>query len=165
MAAICPITPELAMSYKAVRLRALSDVPSAFGSTFQKESRLDDNEWIARAVRLCSNQAVGYLALDTAEYCGIAVCFLDEDDPQTAQLLSMWVAQRQRKTGIGRMLVEAVAHWAVAHGARRLRLMVTSSNYPAMDFYRKLGFSPTGRTEPYPNDPALEEYEMAKMLV
>jgi len=31
-----------------------------------------------------------------------------------------------------------------------------------MAFYERLGFIRTGRTEPYPNDPALIEYEMSR---
>jgi len=42
-----------------------------------------------------------------------------------------------------------------------LLLMVTSNNEPAMRFYEKLGFTRTGRTEPYSNDPAVFEYEMS----
>jgi len=42
--------------------------------------------------------------------------------------------------------------------------MVTSSNHAAMEFYGRLGFSMTGRTEPYPNDPALMEYEMSRRV-
>jgi ribosomal protein S18 acetylase RimI-like enzyme len=48
--------------------------------------------------------------------------------------------------------------------ARTLLLMVTSNNEPAMRFYEKLGFARTGRTEPYPNDPAVLEYEMARPI-
>jgi ribosomal protein S18 acetylase RimI-like enzyme len=42
--------------------------------------------------------------------------------------------------------------------------MVTSANHAAIAFYQRLGFAMTGRTETYPNDPALFEHEMAKML-
>jgi ribosomal protein S18 acetylase RimI-like enzyme len=45
-----------------------------------------------------------------------------------------------------------------------LKLMVTSSNQPAIQFYERLGFTMTGRVQPYPNDPGLSEYEMEKSL-
>ena len=38
--------------------------------------------------------------------------------------------------------------------------MVTSNNDTAITFYRSLGFSFTGRSVPYPNDPDLFEREM-----
>ena len=32
-------------------------------------------------------------------------------------------------------------------------------------FYQQLGFTPTGRTEPYPNDAALIEFEMSQTIL
>ena len=43
--------------------------------------------------------------------------------------------------------------------------MVTSANLAAISFYQRLGFIRTGRTEPYPNDPAIFEYEMSKPIL
>jgi ribosomal protein S18 acetylase RimI-like enzyme len=45
-----------------------------------------------------------------------------------------------------------------------LWLMVTSVNPGATRFYQRLGFCKTGKTEPYPNDPAIFEYEMMLKL-
>jgi ribosomal protein S18 acetylase RimI-like enzyme len=42
--------------------------------------------------------------------------------------------------------------------------MVTSINDDAIEFYRQNGFTQTGRTEPYPNDPDIVEYEMTRTL-
>jgi ribosomal protein S18 acetylase RimI-like enzyme len=39
-------------------------------------------------------------------------------------------------------------------------LMVTDVNTGAIGFYERLGFRKTGKTKPYPNDPAMIEYEM-----
>jgi ribosomal protein S18 acetylase RimI-like enzyme len=43
-------------------------------------------------------------------------------------------------------------------------LHVTSNNSTAQNFYQKCGFTRTGITQPYQNDPALFEYEMAKAI-
>jgi ribosomal protein S18 acetylase RimI-like enzyme len=45
-----------------------------------------------------------------------------------------------------------------------LILTVTSVNHGAIRFYERLGFRKTGKTEPYPNDPAIFEYEMLLAL-
>jgi ribosomal protein S18 acetylase RimI-like enzyme len=164
MAILRQITPQMALRYKAVRLRALEDSPSAFGSTYLRESQFTDEEWSTRARNLNGERAVGYLAFDRDEYCGIAVCFLDEQDLLKADLISMWVAPEYRRSGVGRLLVDAIATWVSDRGAQNLQLMVTSSNHAAMAFYKRNGFAMTGRTEPYPNDPALIEYEMSRAV-
>lgn len=158
------ITRQMALPYKSVRLRALADSPSAFGSTYLRESQFTEEEWNARARNLDGRRAVGYLAFDGEEYRGIAACFLDKENPLQADLVSMWVAPESRRSGVGQLLVDAIAAWAAGRGAHNLQLMVTSSNHTAMGFYRRNGFSMTGRTEPYPNDPALIEYEMSRPL-
>lgn len=158
------ITLEMASHYKAVRLRALLDTPKAFGSTYLRESQFTEEEWTKRAANLDGVRAVGYLAFDGDRYCGIVGCFLHEDDPLKANLVSMWVAPECRRRGVGRLLIDAVQSWAAECGVKILLLMVTSCNQDAMEFYSRIGFSITGRTEPYPNDPALIEYEMSTLL-
>lgn len=160
-----PITTRNITAFKEVRLRALEDTPSAFGSTYAREVQLTDAEWAQRAVRWNGEQGIGFLAMDAGAACGIAGSFLDDGDPTRAQLISMWTAPTHRQRGIGRLLVEEIAAWAARRGATALLLMVTSSNQPAMLFYVRLGFSRTGHTEPYPNDPTLIEYEMSRPLL
>lgn len=152
------------MLFREVRLRALRDSPSAFGSTYAKESALSDAEWLHRAERWDGERGIGFLAVDGGAGCGIAGCFLEEAKASRAHLISMWTAPSHRRQGVGSMLVAAIQDWAREHGADALCLMVTSGNDAAIEFYRRLGFACTGRTAPYPNDPALIEYEMAKPL-
>ena len=74
----------------------------------------------------------------------------------------MWTATTHRQRGIGRLLVNEIVGWASRRGAHTLQLLVTSNNELSMVFYQRLGFTRTGRTEPYPNDPSLIEYEMSR---
>ena len=164
MIALEPITPQNAMVFKAVRLRALQDMPSAFGSTYAKESQLTDADWIKRALQWNSERSAALLAMDGDTACGIVGSFLDQDDATRAHLVSMWTAPTHRRRGIGRLLVNEVLGWARLREARTLQLMVTSNNEAAILFYQGLGFTRTGRTEPYPNDPALIEYEMSRPI-
>ena len=164
MIAIEQITARNASTFKAIRLRALQDAPYAFGSTYAKESQLTDADWTERTQRWNGERGVGYLALDEGEACGIAGSFLNEQDATRALLISMWTAPTHRQHGVGRLLVDSVLEWAKLRKARALHLMVTSNNEPAMRFYERLGFTRTGNTEPYPNDPAIIEYEMARLI-
>ena len=77
----------------------------------------------------------------------------------------MWTAPTHRQRGVGRLLVDEVLNWARGRGARVLLLMVVGNNDSAIRFYERLGFTRTGRTQPYPNDPDLIEYEMSRDIV
>jgi len=150
--------------FRAVRLRALEESPAAFGSTFARESLFTQDEWLARAMRWNGELGIGYLAMEDGAGCGIAGGFLDANDSTKAELVSMWTAPTHRQCGVGRLLVNAVIDWARLRGAKSIQLMVTSGNESAIEFYGRLGFTKTGRTEPYPNDPALFECEMIRSI-
>ena len=125
---------------------------------------MSDSEWIARAQRMNGERGAGFLAMDGDHACGIVGAFLDENDPSSALLVSMWTAPTHRRQGVGRLLVEEVLNWAHLRKVRTLLLMVTGGNDSALRFYERLGFATTGRTGPYENDPAVIEYEMSRSI-
>lgn len=146
MISVDPITPRNAMIFKEIRLRALQDAPSAFSSTYAKESQLSDADWIERADQWSGGRSVAYLALDKTIACGIAGAFFDHDDAALAHLVSIWVAPAYRRLGTGATLVGAIVEWARTQRVDRLQLLVTSNNDAAIRFYQRLGFSITGIT-------------------
>lgn len=156
------ITPQNAMVFKYIRLRALQDTPTAFSSTYAEGSKLTDDDWVKRAAQWSGAKSVGYLALGGGTGVGIAAGVLDQNDPLRADLMSMWVAPKHRRLGIGRMLVDTVVMWARGQNVLNLGLMVTSNNCHARQFYQSVGFALTGRTETYRNDPSLLNFEMCQ---
>lgn len=160
-----PINANNAMAFKAVRLNALLESPSAFGSTYAKESQFSDDDWLNRTTTWTSARSISYLAIYAGDACGIVAAFVEESDISKVHLVSMWVAPTHRRCGIGRSLISAVVDWARERGALTVRLMVTSSNTSAIRFYERNGFSMTGNTEPYPNDRSLVEYEMSRSTI
>jgi ribosomal protein S18 acetylase RimI-like enzyme len=164
MPALEPISATNAMIFKSVRLRALQDSPGAFGGTFAQEVAFTDADWVSRAAKWSGECGVGYLASEQGRYCGIAGAYLDGRDPSTVHLISMWVAPEARRSGIGSALIAAIEKWAKVRGGRTLRLLASGNNATAIEFYQRVGFAMTGRSEPYPNDPAVIEHEMAKSI-
>jgi ribosomal protein S18 acetylase RimI-like enzyme len=158
------ITPQTALVFKDVRLRALLDAPTAFGSTYAKESTLPDEEWMKRAVRWSSEGSAMFLAYKGEIACGIIGSF-EEEDPQGAQVISMWVDPGFRRAGVGKALIEAVVDWARSRAVRELKLMVMSVNRGALAFYERMGFRMTGETAVYPNDATITEYEMVRTVL
>jgi ribosomal protein S18 acetylase RimI-like enzyme len=150
---------------KTVRLRALHDSPLAFGSTFTEESKLSEADWLRRATDWNNGStSMCRIAMNEGMPCGIVAGYMDDNAPSIPHVASMWVESAHRRTGLGTCLIDEVQRWAQGVGAGELLLTVTNINTAAIRFYERLGFVLTGKTEPYPNDPALFEYEMAKRL-
>jgi ribosomal protein S18 acetylase RimI-like enzyme len=164
MITIEPITSQNVTTFKTVRLAALREAPSAFGSTYARESGFSDAVWLDRASKSTRERSAGYLAMDAPGACGIAWVTGDNQDSSVGRVLSVWVAPTHRRRGVGRLLINTVVAWAGDHEIRTLKLMVTSNNETALRFYQSLGFVATGNTQPYPNDPELVENEMARAL-
>jgi ribosomal protein S18 acetylase RimI-like enzyme len=159
-----PISPANALVFKSIRLRALKTDPVAFSSTFAKESQLADDEWFRRSLLWSSDGSIGLLAFDHGNPCGLVACYVPEDETSRAHVISMWVDPSHRRAGVGSALIDGLKTWAVGRDIRALHLMVTNVNKGAIGFYERLGFHMTGKTGPYPNDPAIFEHEMVLPL-
>lgn len=163
------LTPHDGIVLKTMRLRALSDSPTAFGSTFARESQLTDEQWSQKAATWSGadgGRSACCLAFDGPEPVGIAAGYVppDEPDARLAWLVSMWVDPRRRRCGLGRRLIEFVEGWARRGGLTELRLEVTIGNDPAEQLYRAAGFQPTGEPVPHPVYAELRERVMVKRL-
>ena len=139
--AIKLLTPADAAPYRAIRLEALAAHPEAFGSTFEREQE-KPLAWFAE--RLATSDVFGAFIAD--ELAGTAG-FRREDGAKTAHkavLWGMYVRPGARRSGTGRLLVDAVA----AHAAQRveqLQLVVVSENVAAIRLYTAAGFVEYGR--------------------
>jgi ribosomal protein S18 acetylase RimI-like enzyme len=159
-----PISPRLLTEFKTVRLRALQDTPTAFGSTYAEESQLSETDWLNRIDTWNNATSVCYLAMEHDASCGIIAGYLDKEDPRRVHVASMWVAPTHRRAGLATTLMHAIERWAATLGIGELRLMVTNNNAAAIRFYEQCGFTATGWTKPYPHDATLLVYEMIKPL-
>jgi GNAT superfamily N-acetyltransferase len=150
--------------YREIRLRALADSPSAFGSTHDDELAMPLEGWIERVTSAAAgDERTMVLAFDGDECIGLAATY-DDDYGADVQLVSMWVAPTHRGTGVAAELVEAVLAWARAAGARNVALWVTTGNDRARRFYERLGFTITGDVQPLPSDPCKDEHRMIREL-
>ncbi len=151
---------------REIRLRALAEAPMAFGSTLSETERLPDAAWQERASAAAAGQQRSlFVAEDGDRWLGLAGGVIDDETPPGEfELVSMWVDPAARGSGLGRRLVDAVAEWARAGGATRLRLWVTEGNAPAIALYARCGFSMTGETLPHGWHPTLRELLMTRPL-
>lgn len=128
---------------KALRLAALKDSPSAFGTTLQEAEGWSDSSWLEQLRRLAT-----FVCVSGGSDCGVVRGTREGD---AAWLISMWVAPGMRGRGVAVALGKTVVNWARASGATRLLLDVTEGNAAAVATYRRLGFEPTGEAGTLPS--------------
>jgi GNAT superfamily N-acetyltransferase len=162
------IRPDEGAQLRALRLHALADAPTAFGSTLAREQVFTDDVWRDRAAgRASGADRVTFIAERDGQWIGLASGLAaDPDDPDGGEplLVGMFVDGAERGRGIGAALVEAVVAWARARGAARLSLWVTATNDPAVALYDTCGFRPTGEQKPLAHTPSLDEVRMVRAL-
>lgn len=148
-----------------LRLRALRDSPTAFGSTFEQESQRTDDHWRERArVSADGDARVLFVVAVEGALRGMARGVPDETGRDLCHLYGMFVDAEVRGRGHGRALVDAVCAWARSRGSRRVVLNVTETNAEAIRLYEACGFVRTGAVQPLPHTPALLEIEMERRL-
>jgi ribosomal protein S18 acetylase RimI-like enzyme len=152
-----------------IRLRALSESPSAFGTTFAADSERPPAHWEELTAAWSEGDDGAVFVADAgAQWVGIAVGARRADylgfvaPAGTVHLTSMWVAPESRGAGLGRQLLDEVVAWAGATGARVVELWVTCGNDAAHSLYRRAGFSPLDERRPLASD---SRFEIERMVL
>lgn len=141
------------------RLTALADAPTAFGSTLERDSAIEDAEWKRRAIA-----GNWFLAWSGAQPIGIAAGVIEAGEQDEHHLTAMWVTRSHRGTPVATELVDAVSSWAQMHGARQLTLWVADDNARARRFYERLGFLSTGQRGRLPSNHDMGEERFTRRI-
>jgi GNAT superfamily N-acetyltransferase len=161
-------------SLRDTRLAALRDAPDAFAVTYAHDAAITEAEWRDRAARWhmflafvpepstpqLSEREPGAEKHAEAQAAGMAGCFAAEAG--SVHLVAMFVRPQARGLGVGEALIDAVLGWARDHDATSVDLWVTETNTPARRLYERRGFTPNGRRQPLPSNPALTEIAMSR---
>jgi len=144
-----------------IRLEALRDAPTAFGSTYEQETERGEAHWRDRIAR--GGTFLAFVPeVSATEPSGLIGGY--QEDPVTVELVSMYVRPRARGRGVGEALVAAVIDWAGQRNAAAVRLWVTETNAPALALYERCGFALTGERQPVPFHPSIDEVAMIRRL-
>jgi len=151
---------------RSIRLQAIAESPSAFGSTLAETEALSSEDWDKRAAgNATGDLAILYVAEDQGMWVGLAGGMRAPDaGAQSVVLFSMWVNPAYRRQGLGRELVRRVIEWSSMQGADCIELWVTQSNEAARELYTRCGFTASAETKPLPSNPALLEQRMVQDL-
>lgn len=157
---------------KSFRLAALRDPlsPIAFKATYDLEAALPDEEWQRRAA------GTSFVALDTSadadaganggtgEWVGLVTVLMETGEeypvPQT-HVVGMYVSPGHRGSGVAERLLRTAVGWSWEQPeVERVRLWVTEANDRAYAFYRRAGFTGTGKSARHPPRPEIGCYEL-----
>lgn len=150
-----------------VTLKLLADSPHAFGETLAEAEARSTADWQAWTQQLADpTRGCGYLAEDGFGACGFVRgdMTMPQLPPGAALAGQLWVAPRQRGTGLGRLLMDAVTNWATTRGAEQIVLGITETNLNVVKFYEHLGYSDTGMRVPIPGHLPRHIIVMARRL-
>jgi GNAT superfamily N-acetyltransferase len=145
--------------YRDLRLAALGDSPSAFGSRLADERGRAEAEWRNRL-----RHRTQFVARQEGRPVATVGCLVEADG--VMELVSMWVTPPARGTGVAELLVDAVVAEARDRGRETIVVWVTEGNEPAERLYARRGFVRTARVQPIDQDhPARgREFEMRRAV-
>ena len=164
---IRPLTEPDLRSYRALRMQALTECPTAFGATPRTEQALEDAQILHRFGGGPGQIMWGGFD-DAGVLCATLGMYRDtgEKTAHKGHLFAMYVNQQARGQGLARRLLEiAIAH-ASALPLRQLMLGCNASNRNALRLYEHAGFQIYGR-EPaalYVNGEFFDEVLMVRPL-
>jgi RimJ/RimL family protein N-acetyltransferase len=129
--------------YRDLRLEALRSDPSAFGSSFEEEVTLTEDDWKRRI------RNVLFAVSDDAPI-GMVVCLFN-DRPKTkhiAEIVGVYVGADHRGEGVGtRMLERALLLIRSKKKVVKVQLAVNPEQRAAVKLYKRAGFVVWGRTK------------------
>ena len=153
-------------AYKAFRLEALLDSPRAFGSSYQESTTRPDSHWQGRLEESAKGEAQWMLfAREGQRLVGMIGAFRKEDQPDTAHIISVYVAADARGRGISKLLMNAILARLKAAGVKKAELSVVVDQLPALALYQSSGFVIIGKESRLLGDGEYhDEYDMVKDL-
>jgi ribosomal protein S18 acetylase RimI-like enzyme len=129
--------------YRNLRLEALRSDPAAFGSSFEEESVLTEDEWKRRM----SN---ALFAVSGGTPIGMIVCLFN-DRPKIrhiAEIVGVYVSANYRGEGVATEMLKHSLSLIRSHGGIvKVKLAVNPEQRAAVRLYKKAGFLVTGRTK------------------
>jgi len=140
------LSPDDWRLWRTLRLAALAEAPSAFGSRLADWQGEGDREarWRDRLGVAGSYNIVAMLDDDPVGMAG----GVPGQTSDTAELISMWVAPSARGHGVGDVLMQRIEQWALGNAVRVLRLNIAADNPGAERLYRRNGYAYTGEDGP-----------------
>ncbi len=151
--------------YKAFRLEALKESPTAFATSYDEDNSLSDLEWQEKLKR--SGDGLLFAFVDD-KIVGMLGYFVEKyaKHKHSAVLHGFYVDLGARGVGVGSMLMEKIINKIKKEGFVKAKTFVYTSQDAAVGLYEKFGFEKVGkfRKELFVDDKYYDEWVMEKMF-
>jgi ribosomal protein S18 acetylase RimI-like enzyme len=140
------LTPADAPAFHALRLAALQEAPTAFGSSYEEEKDLPDATIKDRLAVRPDRGPFG--AFENETLVGLVAVGREHMHKRVhkAHIWGMYVTPSARGKGIGRLLLlEALSLARSVANIQQVNLSVTANNASAIRLYESVGFKAFGR--------------------
>ncbi len=131
-------------AYREIRLEALKNHPTVFGSDYAASAVQPESYWMERIQS--SDDRVTFVAEADGQFVGTAGIFRESNTKErhASHIWGVYVRPAWRGAGVADALVEACIGWAQARELRLIKLSVTTTNVAAIRCYLRHGFSVYG---------------------
>jgi ribosomal protein S18 acetylase RimI-like enzyme len=147
---------------RELRLEALKSDPSAFGSSYEEDCQLSEEEWKRRMKN-------SLFAVSNDTLVGMIACVF-EPKMKTRHITSIFgvfVKREYRGQGVGKKLLESALSAIERNGnIKKIKLTVNPEQEAAVNLYKKYGFKPIGvmKGEIFFDSKFYDELIMEKLL-
>jgi len=137
-----PFLPGEVALYKAIRLEALQQEPSMFGSSYEREAAFTEEQWLPRI----TNPNVACLGLyHGQELIGVTGIIIDSANPAEGHMVQSYIRKEHRGKRLSNMFYEVRLDWARKRKLKRLMVANRETNAAAIAANQRHGFQFTHR--------------------
>lgn len=143
------ITPQVTIQIRQAHLNDIPSLTNLLKTLFSIEEDFTFNEERQkRGLQLLLENRTSHVLVAQADDTVVGMCSgqltISTAEGSLALLAEDVVVQEKwRGRGIGRNLVDSLAHWGQKHGACRMQLLADRHNEAALTFYTRLGWRQT----------------------
>ncbi|ABX03833.1 MAG TPA: N-acetyltransferase [Herpetosiphon sp.] len=133
-------------AYRRLRLMALQQHPSFFGSDYAQNAAEPDRYWQERMANLDPTKQQTFVAVHESQFVAMVGIrrFTDPKSSHQADIWGVYTDPNWRGNGLSRQLLGMAEAWAWQQSVQIIRLAVNVANTSAIQLYTRCGYAVYG---------------------